>query len=84
MHGVVEGRRIGIARQARGSALADIDDEYAVFFRAEYRSVLRTAFLIVRDSQRAEDVAQEAFLQLYRALADRSQDTSAPTPGSGE
>jgi DNA-directed RNA polymerase specialized sigma24 family protein len=66
VHEVVEERRIGVARQARGRALADIDDAYAVFFRAEYRSVLRTAFLIVRDPQRAEDVAQDAFVQLYQ------------------
>lgn len=46
--------------------MADIDDAYAVFFQAEYRSVLRTAFMIVRDPQRAEDVAQDAFVQLYR------------------
>ena len=37
-----------------------------VFFQDEYRSVLRTAFLIVRDQQRAEDVAQDAFVQLYQ------------------
>ena len=46
--------------------MADIDDAYAVFFQAEYRSVIRTAYLIVRDPQRAEDVAQDAFVQLYR------------------
>jgi RNA polymerase sigma-70 factor (ECF subfamily) len=44
----------------------DIDNGYAVFFEDEYRSVLRTAFLIVRDQQRAEDVAQDAFVQLYQ------------------
>ena len=52
--------------RAQGCAVADIDDAYAVFFQAEYRSVLRTAFLIVRDPQRAEDIAQDAFVQLYR------------------
>ena len=66
MQGVVAERRIGVARQAQGCAVADIDNAYAVFFQAEYRSVLRTAFLIVRDPQRAEDVAQDAFVQLYR------------------
>lgn len=66
MHGIVEQRRIGVARQARGRAVADIDDEYAAFFRAEYRAVLRTSFLVVRDRQRAEDIAQDAFVQLYQ------------------
>ena len=66
MRGVVEERRIGTARRARGRPGAGIDDAYAAFFRAEYRSVLRTAFVIVRDRQRAEDVAQDAFVQLYQ------------------
>jgi RNA polymerase sigma factor (sigma-70 family) len=66
VHGVVEERRIAGARQAQGRAVPDIDDGYAVFFQGEYRSVLRTAFLIVRDQQRAEDVAQDAFVQLYQ------------------
>jgi RNA polymerase sigma-70 factor (ECF subfamily) len=44
----------------------DIDDGYAVFFRDEYRSVVRTAYLIVHDPQRAEDIAQDAFVQLYQ------------------
>lgn len=38
--------------------------EYAWFFRAEYASVLRTVYLILGDRGRAEDVAQEAFVQL--------------------
>jgi RNA polymerase sigma-70 factor (ECF subfamily) len=66
VHGVVEEWRIGVARQARGRAVADVDDAYEDFFRAEYRSVVATSFLVVRDRQRAEDVAQDAFVQLYR------------------
>jgi hypothetical protein len=54
---VVEKRRIAGARQAQGRAVPEIDDGYAVFFEDEYRSVLRTAFLIVRDQQRAEDAS---------------------------
>ncbi len=46
--------------------MADIDDAYAVFFRAEYDSVLKTARLIIRDPQRAEDIAQDAFVRLYQ------------------
>jgi len=40
------------------------DPEYTWFFRAEYPMVLRTVFLILGDRARAEDVAQEAFIQL--------------------
>jgi RNA polymerase sigma factor (sigma-70 family) len=39
--------------------------EYAWFFRTEFPSVLRTVFLILRDRGRAEDIAQDAFTQLY-------------------
>ena len=39
--------------------------EYAWFFRTEFPSVLRTVFLILRDRGRAEDIAQDAFMQLY-------------------
>jgi RNA polymerase sigma factor (sigma-70 family) len=40
--------------------------EYAWFFRTEFPSVLRTVYLILRDRGRAEDIAQDAFTQLYR------------------
>ena len=38
--------------------------EYTWFFRAEYPMVLRTVFLVLGDRARAEDVTQEAFVQL--------------------
>ena len=38
--------------------------EYTWFFRAEFPMVLRTVFLILGDKARAEDVTQEAFIQL--------------------
>jgi RNA polymerase sigma-70 factor, ECF subfamily len=41
-----------------------VEDEYGSFYRAEYEHVVRTSYLIVHDRQRAEDVAQEAFIQL--------------------
>jgi RNA polymerase sigma factor (sigma-70 family) len=44
--------------------VADVDLEYAWFFRTEFSTVLRTAFLILNDRGRAEDIAQEAFIQL--------------------
>ena len=45
--------------------MADRTDEYTWFFRTEFRSVVRTAYLVLHDVQRAEDVAQDAFTQLY-------------------
>lgn len=42
------------------------DDRYEWFFRTEYATVLRTAFLIVGDDETARDIAQDAFIQLLR------------------
>jgi RNA polymerase sigma-70 factor (ECF subfamily) len=38
--------------------------EYTWFFRDQYRAVLRAVYLILGDAGRAEDVTQEAFVQL--------------------
>jgi RNA polymerase sigma factor (sigma-70 family) len=40
------------------------EEEYASFYRAEFTNVVRTSYLVVHDRQRAEDAAQEAFIQL--------------------
>lgn len=42
------------------------DREYNEFYRAEFRPVSRTVFLIVHDVQQAEGITQEAFLRLLR------------------
>jgi RNA polymerase sigma-70 factor (ECF subfamily) len=47
-----------------GGFLEDAELEYAWFFRTEYPTVLRTVFLILHDQQKAEDISQEAFIQL--------------------
>jgi len=44
--------------------VAEAGPEYTWFFRAEYPMVLRTVYLIVGDRGKAEDVTQEAFIQL--------------------
>jgi RNA polymerase sigma-70 factor (ECF subfamily) len=44
--------------------VTEADLEYAWFFRAEFPMVLRTVFLILGDRGKAEDVTQEAFIQL--------------------
>ena len=40
--------------------------DYDWWFRAAYPSVSRTLFLIVHDRAQAEEIAQDAFVQLYR------------------
>lgn len=51
-----------------GDRASSFDDEaaYTTFFRAHFTPVTRTVHLIVRDKARAEDITQEAFLQLLR------------------
>jgi RNA polymerase sigma-70 factor (ECF subfamily) len=44
--------------------IVGVEEEYSSFFRAEFIHVVRTSYLIVHDRERAEDVAQEAFIQL--------------------
>ena len=39
--------------------------EYEAVFRSAYASVLRTAFLVLHDRGRAEEVTQDGFLRLY-------------------
>lgn len=40
--------------------------EYDWWFRAAYPSVSRTVFLILHDQAQAEEISQDAFVQLYR------------------
>jgi RNA polymerase sigma factor (sigma-70 family) len=41
-----------------------VDEEYAWFFSGEYPALVRTLFFIVHNTERAEDIAQDAFMQL--------------------
>jgi DNA-directed RNA polymerase specialized sigma24 family protein len=41
-------------------------EDYTAFYRAEFRPVARTVYLIVHDAARAEDLTQEAFLKLLQ------------------
>jgi RNA polymerase sigma-70 factor (ECF subfamily) len=59
----------GLDVQARGSwvgamARAEAEAEFTAFFRAEFGRVVRTVYLIVNDRGRAEEIAQDAFVQL--------------------
>jgi RNA polymerase sigma factor (sigma-70 family) len=44
--------------------VTEVDIEYAAFFRDEFPSVLRTITLMLRDQPRAEEITQDAFIQL--------------------
>lgn len=43
-----------------------VDADYTSFFRAEFGRVVQTVTFIVHDRERAEDIAQDAFVQLLR------------------
>ena len=47
--------------------------EFSDFFREEFASVVRTAYLVLHDRTTAEDVAQEAFTRLFVNWAKISQ-----------
>ena len=40
-------------------------DEFERVFRSAYRAVFRTAYLVLQDRGRAEEITQDAFLRLY-------------------
>jgi RNA polymerase sigma-70 factor (ECF subfamily) len=54
------------ARDDDDAAVSAEDVAYAAFFREHFSSIVRTIYLIVRDRERAEDITQDAFLQLFR------------------
>lgn len=45
---------------------AEASAEFDWWFRSAYPGIARTAFLIVHDRGRAEEIAQDAFLELYK------------------
>jgi RNA polymerase sigma-70 factor (ECF subfamily) len=53
-------------RVDRGERRDAAEAEYAWLFATEFRPVARTVFLIVHDRGRAEDITQDAFVELLR------------------
>ena len=52
----------------RWKGIADADDEFRTMFVASYPSVARTVWLLVGDREVAQEITQEAFIRLFRAL----------------
>lgn len=46
--------------------MGEVDREFEELFDAEFPAVVRAAFVVCQDLGRAEDLAQEAFLELLR------------------
>jgi RNA polymerase sigma factor (sigma-70 family) len=61
-----QSRRLDIAMsQGLTDSVTDAASDYTAFFRDEFASVLRTIELMLRDHGRAEEITQDAFVQLY-------------------
>ncbi len=61
-------------------ARASEDDRFVAFYRAEYPSTVRLAFVLTSSTELAEDVAQEAFARVHHRLI--AWTTPPPTSGS--
>jgi DNA-directed RNA polymerase specialized sigma24 family protein len=46
--------------------VSETERDYTAFFRAEFAGVLRTISLMLRDRARAEEITQDAFIQLLK------------------
>ncbi|HYT79248.1 MAG TPA: sigma-70 family RNA polymerase sigma factor [Actinomycetota bacterium] len=53
-----------VGRRA-SSVVNDRDAEFTAFFRSEYPALVRTLYVVVHDRERAQDLAQDAFVQLF-------------------
>jgi RNA polymerase sigma-70 factor (ECF subfamily) len=56
--------------------LTTAEEEFSAFYLAEFQEVVRASYLIVHDRQRAEEIAQEAFIQLlthWRKVSEYQQ-----------
>jgi RNA polymerase sigma factor (sigma-70 family) len=63
--GGAQSRAAAFAAPAKSAAqVTDARLEYTTFFRREFGPVLRTITLMLRDQTRAEELTQDAFLQL--------------------
>jgi RNA polymerase sigma-70 factor, ECF subfamily len=52
--------------EATARVVTEAEFDYSTFFRAEFAAVLRTVALMLRDQGRAEEITQDAFIQLLR------------------
>jgi RNA polymerase sigma-70 factor (ECF subfamily) len=50
----------------RGAWVSDADAEYNLLFSVEFPAVMRTVYLMLHDLEWAEDIAQDAFVQLLK------------------
>lgn len=64
--GTMRGVELGPTRPTRVNERVESDIAFASFFRDAFPRIVRTVQVIVRDRARAEDLAQDAFVQVIR------------------
>jgi len=57
----------GLAHARTIGLVTEVDAGYSTFFRDEFPAVVRTIALMLRDRPRAEEITQDAFIQLLLA-----------------
>jgi len=68
-----------LKREGEG-VVSEGDAGFTDFFRSEYPSLVRTLYLVVYDREQAQDIAQDAFVQLF-AGGGGSRTTTDPKRG---
>ena len=57
-------------RARTGVAVDDRDEQFEELFRSEQRSMIRLAYTLVGNASEAEEVVQDAFLDVYRCFGE--------------
>ena len=55
------------SRRAERALTQAAESDFTAFFRAEYARTARTVYLVLHDQARAEEITQDAFVQLLRS-----------------
>lgn len=64
--GAVAARTMGTVGPPRGARVDELADDFRALFVEAFPRVVRTVWFVVHDQQVAEEVAQDAFTELYR------------------
>jgi len=64
--GAVHTRTMGDVVPVRAARVDDLADDFRALFVEAYSRVVRTVWFVVHDQQVAEEIAQDAFTELYR------------------
>ena len=73
---------LSVSCRAGAPSAPDVDAEFTAFMRTHSAALLRTAWLLVGDAHRAEELVQHALVRTYASWSrTRGDDPLAFTPG---